>query len=111
MKKMKKGNTHYEILMVTGSRFSQREFCSRDERDEARKLSPSEQLEKACWDGLLHELFPEILGSHSIRNESFIWHTLLGKRYLYIQIGPNPASVSGQTTIDPYFYMITVSDN
>jgi hypothetical protein len=108
---MKHEIIQHELLLFTGNGFSQRQFCPRDENDKSRKLSPMEELEKACWDGILFELFPEIVGNFSIKCESFIWHIMSGKNYLRICLGPTPASIKNETAIDPYFSLLSVSEN
>ena len=108
---MKPENTQYEILLFMDNSFSQREFCSRDEKDSGRKLSPVEELERACWEGLLFEMFPEILGGFSARRENFIWHIMNGKNYLNISVGTSPAITENETTIDPYFYILSACEN
>ena len=111
MKIMKSQTTNYEILVFTSTGFASREICSRDENDKGRKLSPIEELEKACWGGLLYEMFPEILGSFSAKCESFIWNILCGKNFLRISIGPGPSVVENETSIDPYFYSLSACEN
>ena len=109
---MKPKTASHEIMLFTGTGFTGREFCSRDnERDSGRKLSPMEELEKACWDGMLYEMFPEILGSFSAKCESFIWHIMSGKKYLRISMGPAPTVMENETAIDPYFFMLSACEN
>ena len=50
-----------EILLLTGTTFSQRQLSENDAKDERSHLSASEKLEEACWTGLLDELLPEIV--------------------------------------------------
>ena len=108
---MKPAIKHHELLLFTGSGFSQKQFCSRDENDKGRKLSVMEELEKACWDGLLHEMFSEIMGSLSEKSENFIWHIMSGKNYLRISLGPTPVVLNNETALDPYFHMLSVCEN
>ena len=108
---MKPETTYHEILLFNGNSFSQRQFCSRDENDNGRKLSPMEDLEKACWDGMLYEMFPEILGSFTAKCESFIWQVMSGKNYLRICLGPTPTVMKNETTIDPYFFLLSSCEN
>jgi len=110
-KVMKTQTTNYEIMLFTGTGFTSREICSKDENDKGRKLSPVEELEKACWDGLLYEMFPEILGSFSAKCESFIWRIINGKNFLLISIGSSPSIVENETSIDPYFYSLSACEN
>ena len=50
-----------EILLLTGTTFSQRQLCENDAKDDRNYLSEGEKLEEACWTGLLDELLPEII--------------------------------------------------
>lgn len=109
---MKPEITNHEILLFTGTRFTSRELCSRDnEKDNGRINSPIEKLEKACWDGLLYELFPELPGSFSAKCESFIWDIISGIHFLRISIGPLPKTVESETSIDPYFFLQRINVN
>ena len=109
---MKPKTTNHEILLFTGTGFAGRQFCSRnDEKENSRKLSAMEELEKSCWDGMLYEMFPEILGSFSAKCESFIWHIMSGKNFLRISLGPTPTVIENETAIDPYFYMLSTCEN
>ena len=109
---MKPETTNHEILLFTGTSFTSRKFCSRDEeKDNNTKTSSMEELEKACWDGLLYEMFPEILGSFSAKCESFIWHITSGVHFLLFGLGPFPQRMESETSIDPYFFIPTVYKN
>lgn len=109
---MKPKTVNYEILLFTCTRFISREFCSRsNESDNGRNLSPMEELEKACWGGVLYEMFPEILGSFSAKCECFMWQIMSGKNYLRISMGPEPAVFEIETVIDPYFFMLSACKN
>ena len=109
---MKQQATFHEILLFTGTEFSSRQFSRKDiYNNSENNLSLIEELEKACWDGMLYEMFPEILGSFSNKCESFIWHIMNGKNFLSINIGPVPPVIDNETTIDPYFFMTTVREN
>jgi len=109
---MKQHTTFHEILLFTGTAFSHRSFSRKDEYyNGTNKLSELEELERSCWEGLLYEMFPEILGSFSSKCESFIWHIMSGKNFLSISIGPVPPGIENETTIDPYFFMATIREN
>lgn len=109
---MKPKTTNHEILLFTGTGFASRQFCSRNqENDKGKKQSPMEELENACWDGMLYEMFPEILGSFSAKCESFIWHIMSGKNFLRISLGPAPTVMENETAIDPYFFMLSACEN
>ena len=103
---MKHETTNHEILLFTGTSFSHRGFCSRDnEKDNGRKLSSIEELEKACWDGLLNEMFSQVLNSFSVKCGSFIWHIVSGMHFLRINVGHLPNEVMSEGAIDPYSFL------
>lgn len=105
---MKQTTIHHEILFYTSSSFSRRCVCGREEKDTDKKFLLGEDLERACWDGMLYEMFPEILGSFSTKCESFIWHIMKGKNCLRIRIGPTSVRRGDAASIDPYFFMFSV---
>lgn len=108
---MNTSNIHHEILLFTGTSLANKQLAGNEENGHDKKLSPIEELEKACWSGIVHEMFPEILGSLYAKCESFLWHVLSGKNFLYINIGPNPVTAPYDTSIDPYFFMMNVCEN
>ena len=109
---MKTTNTHcHEILLFTGTSLTNKQFANTGENRKGRKYSPIEELEKACWDGILYEMFPEILGSAYPKCQSFLWHVLTGKNFLYINIGETPVVAEHDTSIDPYFFMMNSCEN
>lgn len=109
---MKQQTTIHEILLFTGTTFNSRQFSRTDiYNNSAKNFSAMEELERACWDGLLHEMFPEIIGSFSNKCESFIWYIMNGKNFLSISIGPVPPVIENETTIDPYFLLTIIREN
>ena len=109
---MKPEITHHEILLFTGTGFTNREFsCRDDEKDNNRKLSSAEEMEKACWAGILCDILPELVGIYSVKNENFIWHIVSDKNFLSILMGPTPSVVENETSIDLYFYSLSACEN
>jgi hypothetical protein len=103
---MKKTSHHHEILLFSGTNLASKQFTNLEQNNNARHYTAIEELEKACWDGTLYEMFPEILGNTCPKCKSFLWHVLPGKNFLYINIGPNPVAAEHDTSIDPYFFMM-----
>ena len=108
---MKTTNTHHEILFFTGTSLASRQLADSKEIGNSKTYSVMEELEKACWNGIIYEMFPEILNSIYPKCQSFLWHVLTGKNFLYINIGPDPVKAEHDTSIDPYFFMMTISEN
>src|SRR5204862_7402559 len=94
-----------EILVVTTSSFAQRQLCERDSRDESSHLTPTEQLEAACWNGLMSELLPEIMNDPFRKEKVFLWQVEAGSSYLRLSMGTlNPDFIS-DFTIDPHILL------
>lgn len=108
---MKPTNTHHEILLFAGTSLAGKELADNEVNSHGKKFSAIEELEKACWNGIIYEMFPEILGSLYPKCESFLWNVLTGNNFLYINIGPEPVTADFETSIDPYFFMMNVCEN
>jgi hypothetical protein len=108
---MKQTSSHHEVLLFTETNLVNKQFAGKEENSHATNLSAIEELEKACWNGIIYEIFPEILGSLYPKCASFLWQVLNGKNFLYINIGPNPVMAEHSTSIDPYFFMMNNCDN
>ncbi len=94
-----------EILLFTGSSFCNRQFCKRDDNDGSNsKHSSMEELEKACWDGILYEIFPELVGNSMHRMNNHICNTASGVNFLCITMSEMSMSIENQTSVDPYLF-------
>ena len=111
IKVMKTTIIHHEILLFTGTSLASKQLADTRETNDGKTYSAIEELEKACWNGIIHEMFPEILSSLYHKCECFLWNVLSGKNFLYINIGPNPVTAEHDTSIDPYFFMMTACEN
>lgn len=109
---MKTKNINQEILLFIGTSFSSRQFSIKDaEGNEGSESTPIENLEKACWAGMLFEVLPELVGCPSADNKTFIWHILSAEHFLRISMGPYPALIENEASIDPYFFLPGVCRN
>ena len=95
-----------EILLLTGTSFSQRQLSEKDAKDDRRNLSESERLEEACWTGLLDELLPEIITNKKLP----IWEIGDSAFSLQIELSEYP-SEEKQFSINPYYFLRTIENN
>ena len=95
-----------EILLVTGTTFSQRQLCERDGQNEGKDLPQSERLEKACWDGMLDELLPEVVTNKKLH----IWQIADTESSLQIELSQYPANKK-ESSINPYYFLRTTNYN
>src|SRR5215470_4265165 len=89
-----------EIVLVTGTSFSQRQLSDRDGKNEGKDLPESEKLEKAIWDGLLDELLPEIIENKKLH----IWQIGDTESSLLIELSQYPTRQK-QFSINPYYFL------
>src|SRR5215467_2070347 len=95
-----------EIFLVTGTTFSQRQLISRDGVNEGKDLPESEKLERACWDGLLDELLPEVITNKKLH----IWQIWDTEYSLQIELSEYP-SREKPTSINPHYFSRTANYN
>jgi len=101
---MKHLNT-VEILMFTTTSFSKRRLCEINEQEESSNLTHAEELEAACWNGLLDEMLSEIIQRHSSNNRLFIWQVETRKTFLRINIGVSLLVPEIRFTLDPHIFL------
>lgn len=90
-----------EILLITGTQFSSRQ-CWQKTNGSARLASEADELQDACWNGLLQEMLPEICISD--RN-IFLWQIRENKCGLEIELGELPTEIDSYYSIDPYLFL------
>src|SRR5215470_4165905 len=98
---MKPSSPSREILLVTTNSFSSRQFCDRDPQDKGCSLSPAEQLEAACWNGLLNEIVPEITHHSDAEEKIYLWQVEIRTSYLKLDLGTVNPEFEVEFTIDP----------
>lgn len=105
---MKPISTQQEILLVTGTSFSKNEGV---EKDISEKLTSSEkeQLEKACWNGLIKERLPEILEKTSSGKELFLWQVIETVSFIELDLGEYPQAIEKSGSINPYSFLASSS--
>lgn len=108
---MNQTDINQEILLLTDTSFANRELLSNQNVNKGENFfSIHEKLEKACWDGMLDELLPELAADDS-ENERFLWQILSADNFLCINIGMFGKPVESETSIDPYCFITYVTPN
>ena len=100
---MAKNSTQQEILLITGTYFSSRQ-CYEKEGDTGR-LSQKQQLEEACWNGMLGEMLPEICIKPTAAQKMVVWKIREAHSFLELDLGEFPANKDQQLSIDPYCFL------
>ncbi|MDE3183429.1 MAG: hypothetical protein KGM16_08425 [Bacteroidota bacterium] len=89
-----------EIFLFTGTRFSSRQCWQKlDEND--RIGSEADQLQDACWNGLLQNMLPEIVEGNK---DLYLWQIRENKSGIEIELGELPSEPDPYYSIDPYLF-------
>jgi hypothetical protein len=103
---MKQQNIHQELLVFTTTSLSRKILCETNSNDKNNNMTLAEKLEQACWNGLLNEMFPEIIGSGSTpSHKMFIWVIRTCKSCLHIDLADTPGVIDSILSVDPYLFL------
>ncbi len=97
-------NTQQEILLKTDTQFAHRQWAEKDGAG-AQNLSAIEQLEKACWDGLVKELIPELDLPTEKTKKLWLWQVHETQSFLALDFFEFPGPKQREYSIDPYLFM------
>jgi hypothetical protein len=107
---MKNNSVFREILFVTTTSFSKRQLCETDAEERGSNLAPAEQLEAACWNGLVDEVLPETM-HFPFTQKLFLWQIEMRKSYLRLSMGLCPPFLEEEYTLDPYNFLYSQEMN
>lgn len=98
-----------EILLMTGTSFARREWTKKEGGNNTGDAS--EQLEEACWNGLIYELLPGICNTNEEEHKLFLWHIRRGASFLQMELSEQPAYIETADSIDPYLFLFSLHLN
>ena len=99
-----------EILLMTASSLARREWCETDAS--ANKFaSPLEQLQEACWNGLLDALLPGIIEKSPSGKKLFLWQIIPCNSFLEIDLCESPVPSESRLSVNPHFFLNTMPRN
>lgn len=109
---MKPITINQEIILFAGTSFSRQEFCSKNDSGNGQpNYSLIEELERACWAGMLCELLPELTTNPFSGCKMFIWNVLNAGHFLLVNQGTYPHPVETETSVDPHLFLLSVHFN
>ena len=100
-----------ELLLITGTTFSSRQCCGKDEAENSGHLSENDQLQEACWNGLLKEMLPELFEQAASSKSFYLWQIREAESFLEIELGEFPTERDKHFSINPYAFLDTQSYN
>jgi hypothetical protein len=108
---MKTNSIQQEILLITGTDFSSRQYASKDNTDNSKNIPENERLKEACWNGLLKEMLPEIFQHGAPADKLFLWQMREAMHFFSLEMGEGPTDIDFFFSIDPYCFMCTQDYN
>jgi hypothetical protein len=108
---MKALTTQQEILLVTNTTLSEKQWCEKGTTDANHSQSSIEQLEEACWNGLLDELFPEVMLTRLPGKRLYLWHVRKGSSCLQLEWSEFPLCIEKHRSINPAFFLLLRVNN
>ena|SRR5450755_3928151 len=96
--------TQQEVLLITDTQFAHRQWAEIDSFGSA-NLSAREKLEKACWDGLIKDLIPELDITLQTDKKLWLWQIHKTHSFLALDFYEYPGSKENETSIDPNLFM------
>ncbi|MEO5996088.1 MAG: hypothetical protein ABIN89_05165 [Chitinophagaceae bacterium] len=102
---MKPNSIQQEILLVTSTRIPEWQLERTDIYDKSQHLSYTEQLEEACWNGLLDDLLPGTIEKPTSGKKLHLWQVRSGSSFIRIELCTFPIVIEKQLSIDPYFFV------
>ncbi len=100
-----------EILLVTTTKISRRQLAKNNKSYNNIKLSNTEQLEEACWNGFLDKLLPGTIERPSSGKKLHLWQIRPGSSSLRIELCTFPVVIEKHYSIDPYFFVPILCNN
>src|SRR3954463_1696186 len=96
------------LLMITSSG---KELCENNVTGSFSAQSRSQELEEACWNGLLDELLRGIIIKSISGKRLCIWEIRQGQSFLDIQLCNYPSTLEKRSSINPYNCLSTMTQN
>ena len=99
-----------EILLKTDTQFAHRQWAEKDIAG-SENLSAIEKLEKACWDGLLKEMIPELDITLVPIRKLWLWQVYQTRSFLALDFNEYPGPIENYASIDPHLFLAEMGTN
>jgi hypothetical protein len=102
--------TQQEILLNTRTQFAHRQWTDQDSKG-SENLNAVEKWEKACWDGLVKEMIPELDITLLPGKKLWLWQIHTTRTFLALDFFEFPGTKEKRSSIDPYLFMDGLTKN
>lgn len=107
---MKTNFKQQELLLMTDTTFSRQLLCEKDNVNN-QYLSQREQLEEACWNGLLYEVFNDVMEKTKAGKRLCLWQVYNCSSFLEIELSEHPEAIEQNNSINPYIFLCVLTYN
>ncbi len=104
---MAKNFVQVEVLLMTGTSYLAGNWIKKDDNPTNRQLSEIEQLQEACWNGLLERMLPEVLIKPSNDGVLFLWDVKEAQSFLELELSEIPMPVDRRQSITPSPFFVS----
>jgi hypothetical protein len=108
---MAKNYVQVEILLVTGTSFSTRNWVSKDENPTAPTQPEIERLEEACWNGMFRTMLPELWIDPPNDGILYLWEVRQAESFLQLELSEIPLPIDPRRSITPHSFLSFHNDN
>lgn len=92
--------TTQEILLMTNTKFSAREYSDKNENQPS-KNNNQNKLAEACWNGMIQAALPELF--LDVKNKRCImWQLIECDRLFYVKLGEDDGIPDAHFSLNPY---------
>src|SRR5215467_8357769 len=86
-----------EMLLFTNTSFAKTGLGDPDQVARNQAKNSAEQLEKACWSGLIFEMLPGIF-DRSEKRDTYVWRVNQAKESIHVAFGNAPCAPDYDTS-------------
>ncbi len=101
--------TTQEILLMTNTKFSAREYTDKNENQPS-KNNCHNKLAEACWNGMIPAMLPELFDDPN-NKQLTMWQLEECNHLLYAQLGEENIMPEATFTLNPYAFIENVNEN
>jgi len=102
---MAKNYVQLEVLLMTGTSFLAGNWIKKDDNSAGRQASETEQLQEACWNGLLEAVLPEVLVEPGNGGILYLWDIKEAQSFLELVLSEIPLPIDQRLSITPHSFL------
>src|SRR5580693_6670569 len=94
-----------EVLLMTGTSFLAGNWVRKDANVVERSYTQIEQLQEACWNGLVKTMLPEVWIEPPNGGILYLWEVKEAGAFLELKIGEIPLSIDRHLSLTPCYFL------